>query len=155
MGRVQGQNSMGEIMTGFYVEKPDGCDFSTDIGSEPSMTRQEFAEECDVNKLMERYEKTGVISHVNRMPSQYFDAGDVPDYQGALHAIREAEMAFAALPAKARASFDNDASRFVEFASDPANVGQMREWGLAPQEAAPEPPMRVEVINPPPSDQKP
>lgn len=143
--RRQGCNSNGEVMSSFYAEHDP---VYADIGG-ASLTRQEFAEECDVNLLMERYEKTGVISHVNTMPAQYFDASAVPDYQGALQQIRDAEAAFAALPARARATFDNDAAAFVEFAQDPANIDQMRSWGLAEAERLPDPPMKVEVINPP------
>lgn len=154
MSRIQGQNSMGELMSCQYVAKPEGCDFTTDVGG-ASLTRQEFADECDINVLMERYEKAGVISHVNRFPGQFFDAADVPDYQQALHTISEAQTAFATLPARARAEFDNDPGSFVTFAADPANLPRMREWGLAPQEEAPEPPMRVEVVNTPPPAKEP
>jgi hypothetical protein len=43
-----------------------------------------------------------------------------------------AEKAFMSLPAVVRKEFDNSAVAFVDFASDPKNLDQMRGWGLAP-----------------------
>jgi phage internal scaffolding protein len=113
---------------------------------EPSLTRQEFAEECDINTIMARYEASGVISHVNRATPMYLDTTDYPDLQGAMDQFREASLAFKALPAVVRREFDNDPQLFVDFASDPANLPRMREWGLAAPEKAPPEPMAVRVV---------
>ena len=119
-----------------------------DIG----MTRQEFADECDVNALMARYEKTGIWPMpLREVEPRYFDASEVPNFHEAMEFMIAAETAFMSLPAVVRKEFDNDPEKFVEFGSKPENIGRMREWGLAPPEAAPEPPMRVEVVNPPSS----
>lgn len=112
----------------------------------PSLTRQEFADECDINVLMLRYEATGVISHVNRAQPVYMDLTQVPDLRGALDVMREATLAFNSLPAKVRREFDYDPQKFVDYAQDPANLGKMREWGLAPPPAELPPPLRVEVV---------
>lgn len=115
----------------------------------PSLTRQEFAEECDINTLMERYEKSGVISHVNRAQPIYMDMTDLPDLREGLDIMREATTAFMALPAKVRREFDHDPVKFVEFAGNKDNLERMREWGLAaPVAAAPEP-ILVKVMAPP------
>lgn len=105
----------------------------------PSMTRQEFQAECDINQIMRRYEKTGVISHVARRVPQYLDVSETPDLQSALNMLERATEAFMSLPANVRKRFDNDPSEFVKFASDVKNLDQMREWGLAPpRETLPE-----------------
>ena len=146
MGRVQGLNSVGEEMSSAYVvHTPEDYGFDTEG---PSLTRQEFAEECDINALMSRYEKTGmqIPSHMTREP-QYLDLSDVPDLHTAMNVMREAEAAFMQLPAHIRLEFSNDAVKFVEYAEDPDNLEQLREWGLAkPAEPTP-PPQRVEVVN--------
>jgi len=116
---------------------------------EPSLTRQEFAEECDINTIMARYEKTGVISHVNRAEPFYLDTTLYPGLQGAMDAFREAATQFALLPAAVRREFDNDPQKFVDFAVEPDNLPRMREWGLAPPEKAPDAPIKVEVTNTP------
>lgn len=116
----------------------------------PSRTRQEFADECDVNKLMARYQKVGVwpLPPVGREP-RYLDLGEVPDFQTAMQMMIDAENAFMRLPALTRREFDNDPMRFVEFAQNKDNLPKLREWGLAAPEKAPDAPMRVEVVNPP------
>lgn len=121
-----------------------------DCSVEPSLTRQEFAAECDINTIMAQYEKTGVINHYARTEPQYLDVTNVPDLQAALNILDEAGRAFMSLPAVVRREFDNDVAKFVSFAQDPANVDKMREWGLA-EPLPPEPtPLKVEVINPSP-----
>lgn len=121
-----------------------------------SMTRQEFAEECDINVLMSRYEKTGMLPVNERAPPMYVDFSAVPDFQTGMQLMIDAEEAFMRLPAKVRKEFDNDPLRFVEYAQDGDNLEKLREWGLAEPEKAPDAPMRVEVVNPAPTaDPKP
>lgn len=117
---------------------------------DPSLTRQEFAEECDINTIMSRYEASGVISHVNPVQPVYLDTTIYPGLQGAMDAFREASLQFNALPAKVRREFDNDPQKFVDFAVDPENLPRMREWGLAAPEKVPHEPIRVEVVDPSP-----
>ena len=112
-------------------------------------TKQEFAEECDLNVLMRRYEKTGVLPSGRMSPPRYVDAFDLPSYQESMQIMADAERAFMALPARIRGEFDNDPEKFVAFAQDENNVEKLREWGLAkPVEAAPEP-VEVKVVNSP------
>jgi hypothetical protein len=70
----------------------------------------------------------------------YVDFVTAPkDLLGYLALMQEAEVAFMSLPAGVRREFENDAVKFVDFASDPENLPQMRTWGLAPMPAvAPE-----------------
>lgn len=139
--RYYGTNSDGEPLTSAYVEK-DGTNpaFNLDCSNLPSLTRQEFAEECDINVLMEKYEKSGIISHINPREPQYLDVTGLPDLQTAHDIIQTATREFMALPAKTRAAFQNDPMEFVKFAEDPANIDQMRAWGLAPPAKEPEAP---------------
>ncbi|WNK12780.1 MAG: internal scaffolding protein [Microvirus sp.] len=95
-----------------------------------SMTRQEFAEECDINVLMAKYESQGVWPQPQ--PAAYLDLTDVPDFQESQNILIRATEAFMSLPAKVRKEFDNDPGKFVEFASDENNLDQMRAWKLAP-----------------------
>lgn len=132
----RGTNADGEPLSSSYVysehhETGADCPFSLDCSDLPSLTRQEFAAECDINILMERYEKSGVISHVNQRTPQYLDLGDVPDLQTAHHIIQNATAEFMALPASVRREFDNDPMQFLKFADDPANIDRMRALGLA------------------------
>lgn len=134
----------GKLSSMFVAHDPVDVDFN-----EPSRTRQEFADECDINVLMKKFEATGVVSHVNERQPMYLDLSDgVPDLREALDVVRAATESFMSLPARARAEFDNDPVKFVAFAQDPKNNAKMVEWGLA---VVPEPEkvLKVEVTNPP------
>ncbi|WNK12676.1 MAG: internal scaffolding protein [Microvirus sp.] len=109
----------------------------------PSLTRQEFLEESDINSLMKRYETYGTSVNGLRPDAErqvfYADFTEMPnnllDY---LSMVKQAETAFMTLPAGVRREFDNDPVGFVDFASNPDNLDQMRAWGLAPPAKAPE-----------------
>lgn len=110
----------------------------------PSLTRQEFADECDINILMKRYEAHAIGGPGNLGPlvPQYVDLSQAPqDLLGYMALMASAESAFMSLPAQVRKEFDNDPVTFVDFASDPENLPQMRSWGLAP-------PARADVVPP-------
>lgn len=117
----------------------------------PSKTRAEFQNECDINVIMKKYNKTGVLTHYNQRPPRYVDNWEAPDFQSAMQLMIEANEAFMRLPASVRKDFDNDPQAFVAFAEDKDNLSKLREWGLAAPEKAPDAPMRVEVVNPPPA----
>ncbi|QCQ84707.1 internal scaffolding protein [Blackfly microvirus SF02] len=151
MAYAQGINADGELLSSAYVHK-DNADpaFNLDCSCEPSLTRQEFAAECDINTLMAQYEKTGVINHFNNGEPRYYDFEEMPDLQNSLHILAEATTAFMSLPAHVRKEFDNDPTKFIEFASDPKNLEKMREYGLAAPAPEPEKPQKVEIVNPEP-----
>lgn len=97
-----------------------------------SRTHQSFKAECDINNLMRRYEKTGILDHVNHVQGRYGDFTVVPDYQTALNRVSQANEMFMMLPARIRAEFQNDPGKFLAFAEDPENEPAMRELGLLP-----------------------
>lgn len=118
----------------------------------PSMTRQEFAAECDINNIMKQYD--GYLADPARTVRDpvYYDFTSMPDnLMDAMAVMHEAESAFMRLPANVRREFDNDAAMFADYASDPANLEQMREWGLGAPVKPAEPPVKVEVISAPPA----
>lgn len=128
------------------VLSPRRLDIVADVYG-ASMTREEFAAECDINVLMERYNKANVWPLPPRdQEPVYYDFVGMPDLQDAIRQMDEADEAFMRLPASVRKEFDNDPVRFVEFASSEDNLERLREWGLAkPVEPTP-PPMRVQVV---------
>lgn len=97
-----------------------------------SRTQQHFKEECDVNLIMKRFERTGILDHLNQYQGRYGDFLDVPqDYQSAVNQVIAAQDMFMTLPGAVRALFENDPGKFLEFVDDPANAGRMVELGLA------------------------
>lgn len=133
------------------------------LNAKRGRTKQEFRDECDLNALMKRYEKTGVAPAGRVGVPQYFDASEVPDFHSAMQIMVDAENEFMRLPASVRKQFGNDPTAFIEYATDPKNIDQMREWGLADPKKEPDAPVRVEVVQapvegkapPPPLDSKP
>lgn len=142
-----------------YAPEADRKGSALHFGDEPSRTRQEFVDECDVNLIMARYEKGGILPYHGEEP-QYLDLADAPkDLMSAMDTIINAEIAFMTLPAIVRKEFDNDPMRFVEFAHKPENLDKMREWRLAPPAPPKEPPALGSAENPiytaPPKKPKP
>lgn len=128
----QGCNGDGEPYAAFVEHDPVDLECTAEEGK----TRQEFKDECDINILLAQYERTGVVSHINPRSPMYLDVTDVPDLRGAIDLVNAANESFMTLPAAVRKTFDNDPVQFVEFASDPRNIGKLREWGLAAPETA-------------------
>lgn len=159
--RYQGFSNLGvvdEAESSVYVvldrDPKTNLAIFCDCSNLPSLTRQEFADEADINNLMAKYEKTGILPTVNFKNPAFLDVSDVPDFQTALDFVAKAETAFMSLPARVRASFDNSAAQFINYAENPENLDQMRDWGLAPPAPVVPGPTKVEVINPSPAPSK-
>jgi len=58
--------------------------------TQPSLTRQSFKDECDVNQIVKRYTETGMINHIPRTTPQY---GDAPEGDFLEAAIVNADIA--------------------------------------------------------------
>lgn len=104
-----------------------------ELVKEPSMTKQSFVAECDINNIVHAFSQTGQIAHINERAAAgaFVDLPDSLDYQQAVELARAGDAAFMALPAQIRARFDNDPARFLDFVEDPANQQELIELGLA------------------------
>lgn len=98
--------------------------------SDHLVTIQSAKDECDINKILSQYKKTGIINHVNSARPTYEDLPDHLDYQQSLLILSEAEQAFELLPSKVRDHFGNDPGRFLASFSDASQADQLREFGL-------------------------
>lgn len=101
------------------------------INTEKSRTHQSFENETNINSIMAKYEKTGLISHFNKHKGKYGNFIDAVDYHTAQNRIIEAQDAFYSLPSKVRAKFENAPEKFLEFAQNPDNLEEMVNLGLA------------------------
>lgn len=97
----------------------------------PTMTKQSFKDECDINNIINRYNKTGLVDHVMKGEGKYGDFQDAEDYLQSCQKVIEAQEAFQALPSHVRLSFQNDPYKFLVFALDPSNSGSLVKMGLA------------------------
>lgn len=95
-----------------------------------SVTQQCFKQECDINFILSKARKTGLIDHVNMYKGDYSDVSNVPTYQEALQVINDASQAFSTLPSDIRKRFSNDPQEFLDFVHNPDNIDSMIEMGL-------------------------
>lgn len=117
----------------------------------PSMTKQEFVRECDINNVIKQYKTQGMVTHINAKAAQgaFTDLPDSVDFQESLHIIMVAENAFMSLPSKIRDRFGQDPAEFLAFLNDPKNQDEARRLGiLKPIEV--KDPIEVKITNPPP-----
>lgn len=76
------------------------------VNNEPSMTDVSQAVEADINVIVDRFLKRGIIPHI-RNGGQYLDTTTFPDLQAATNAVVEAQDLFLQLPSWLRERFAN------------------------------------------------
>lgn len=98
---------------------------------EPTLTKQAEAEACDVNRIVERWLKSGGAIDLSERVGQFLDVSEVPDYHSCQNFIASAQAMFGLLPADVRERFENDPGKFLDFASDGKNAEELVSMGLA------------------------
>lgn len=100
----------------------------------PSLTEQCHKDECDLNKIIARFNRTGDIAVLENLSSRqgfYADVTNSVDSFAALqNKIAEGKTIFEGLPSDIRLKFRNDAAVFWDFVSDPANAEESAKLGL-------------------------
>lgn len=102
---------------------------------DPSLAVQSQKADADINVVMKRFGITGAIPVV-QLPPEFGDFSIDMDFREIQDVMNAAKRSFMSLSADVRARFLNDPIRFVEFASDAKNLGEMRKLGLAPEAVA-------------------
>ena len=114
--------------------------------TQPSMTKQSFKEECDINNIMARYQQSGVVDHFNRHQANYRDTTG-PDFTESMTIVANAKSMFEELPSKARKHFHNDPREFLDYVnSDEMTPESLTALGLA--DATLEAPLPVAPVDP-------
>lgn len=119
------------------------------ICKDASRTKQEYADDADINKILERFGQ-GYPMPENTTPPTSGDFTNLPDYRAAHDMIRAADELFGTLPAKIRARFNNDPAYYIEFFHDPENYDEALKLGLVNKRPpADQPAPQPEVKTPP------
>lgn len=105
------------------------------VCEDPSLAKQSFAEEADINTIVRRFGLTGQLPVGVRAPT-YGDFTGIDNYHEAANAIAAANEAFERMPAEVRARFENDPGKFVDFCSEPENAEEALKLGLVLPKAA-------------------
>lgn len=111
----------------FRVADPKSGEFVV----RPGRTVQAEKDSCDINKILERYTRTGQLPDMIRREPRYGDFSEVPTFQEALEVVQRAETQFAGLSARVRERFHNEPAEMLAFCSDPKNAEEMIKLGLA------------------------
>ncbi len=117
-------------------------------------TKQSFRDECDINLIMGKYQKTGALSHFNKFSGSYGFATS-EDFSSAMRTVTMAQDMFDHLPSSIRNRFANDPAQFLEFVQVADNRDEAIELGLFPAEQerdeVPEVPPKA-ALSPPEGD---
>lgn len=97
----------------------------------PSLTKQSDADAADINKILQRYQRTGQLPELIKSNPQYGDFSDVGSYLDAVQRVQMAQYQFDNLDAHVRKRFENDPAQFLAFASNPNNASELVKLGLA------------------------
>lgn len=122
-----------------YTQKTVSIDFS----KTKSRTKQSHAKECDINQIMAKFQKTGIVTHLANYQGQYGDITSM-DFKEAMDTVVRAQGMFDDLPSSIRNRFANDPTQFMDFIQNPTNDPQIEaeavELGLKqPKETIPVP----------------
>lgn len=99
-----------------------------------TLAQQQFAEECDINTIVDRFHLTGEIPQLTDVPTfQAFEG--IFDFQSAMNTVRQANETFMSMPANLRARFHNDPQEFLTFTSNKDNLPELEKLGLLAPEA--------------------
>ncbi|AXH75890.1 MAG: internal scaffolding protein [Microviridae sp.] len=111
-----------------------------DCSGSPSLAKQSFADECDINTIVRNFGLTGQLPD-NVTAPQYGDFEGIFDYQSALNAVIAAEDSFMAMPADLRARFHNSPQALLEFVSNDSNRDEAVKLGLVDPPPVSSPPV--------------
>lgn len=106
------------------------------INNEPSKTQKSKKNLGDINYLIKRANKTGVMPVVSSKPI-FADVSSLGDYHDMLNKGLAAKRAFEALPQDFRKRVKNDPKKAIEFIEDPNNTLEAVELGVLPKDVIP------------------
>lgn len=103
--------------------------------NEPSLTEQNHAQEVDINALVARYNRTGVLGTATQVREMFFgDFSEIGTRFDAEMDIARAKQSFLALPSSVRAEFSQDPRVFLaevdKLGSDPGVLEKFVRLGI-------------------------
>lgn len=123
-------------MTKFYSAYDPAPPVNLTFDPDENMTEQQHVLDCDINNIIERSRRTGILGDPYAMPTvpmQYGDFTDAPSYQDAMTYIVTAQQAFEALPSNMRKRFENDPGQLIDFLGKEENRDEAIRLGLIPR----------------------
>jgi len=87
-------------------------------------TKQSFKDETDINKILQRAQKTGTLSHLEQFEARYGDFSDF-DFQQAQIKLAEGQQMFEKLPSEIRKEFNQNPAEFFQYVNDPEKADKL------------------------------
>lgn len=99
---------------------------------EPSLTQQQFKDECEIESLLKAHNLSQVMGIVNNHGQQplYGDVSDIPDFHDAKNHLARATEYFEGLPSDVRSRFNNSLSEFLTTLNNPDAREALTEMGV-------------------------
>lgn len=105
-------------------------------------TKQSFKAECDINTIVSRFLRTGILDFAQKNEPRYGDTTGI-EYQSAMNTVAAAKSLFNELPAALRNRFENEPAQFLDFVQDEDNREEATELGLLKPVEPPEEPAAI------------
>jgi len=118
-----------KIKTYYDATEKVGLNFDKSDPKSRSVTNQSDKDLTDVNKIMGRYEKTGLLPQTTRQPI-FGDFTEIGDYHQVCQRVVKVNEAFLCLPAGVRSKFLNDPQNLIAFLNDTNNDREAVQLGL-------------------------
>lgn len=100
------------------------------VNDEPSMTDKSQQQSTDVNYIMDKYKKTGQITHLAKVQGNFADLSEITDLHSSMNLVTKAQETFNALPSYLRKRFGNSPIEMVNFLNNPQNDQEAIKLGL-------------------------
>ncbi len=112
---------------------------SIDFTGCPALTKQSFKNETNINNIMKKYVKTGMLapeSLANRQ-AVFADVSEIGDFQQCQQRVMDAEAAFKTLSSEIRTRFNNNPAELLDFCADNNNTEEAIDLGILPKPEKP------------------
>ena len=100
-------------------------------------TEQHHKKECDINLIIDKYDKHGVIKHITAFEAQFGDLSGM-DFKEMQDKIANAKTQFNDLPWQIRERFNNNPQFLLSFMDNPDNRDEAIKLGLISNTTPPE-----------------
>lgn len=90
-----------------------------------SKTEQHHAKSCNINTIMARYRKTGLIDHIKHHEPRFGDVSGA-DFQAAAILVADQVSIFEELPAHVRAFYENDPALYLTALETDEGIEELR-----------------------------
>lgn len=100
------------------------------ILSDKQLTDQSHKGMVDINSIMEKYRKTGMLPQFREKIPLFIDNTGIASVEEAHALVREANYLFEQIPSQVRKMMDNNPANLVDFVLNPENKEICLKYGL-------------------------